>query len=294
MTGGQCFRWSSNAIAIQNGRLATPGEWPWIALVLLNKYSENKTIVKRCTGSILNTNWILTAAHCILPNFTLTVRTVQDMRDTMGYTYSVDQSFVHTGYPNKTIGGKPDKRYDIALVKLVEQIPILDNNNTDNTTTDTNTNTTTSDGHHRYQQPMSVNSICLPDKDIVNTENELALMAGFGYIDDGVDNYGPLMMGGQMIAEPFFNENDSNGTFIIGYRHPLNLASAAVCRGDSGSPLIQYAGGRAVLIGTHRASNRDYGNGTVRECTIQNIYARMYYIRVSLVIDWIIDTVINN
>ncbi|XP_054166161.1 vitamin K-dependent protein C-like [Oppia nitens] len=254
---GQCLHYSMTE-NIQNGRLAEPGEWPWIALILMKKYFVNQTIEKssKCTGVVLNANWILTNAHCIRSNHTITVRTVYDWRHE-GHTYGMSQSFIHPDF-QKTGAKQPDHRYDIALVKLVQQIPI------------SNTVITTTSSGNQYSL---INGICLPDIDLINTDNELALIAGFGYIDEGVDNYGPLMMGSLMIAKPVYNKIDAMGNWILGYRHPLEDTSAAVCRGDSGGPLVQYVGSRAVLIGLQWASVRK------GDCQSKNPSKRMSFMR---------------
>ncbi|XP_054155941.1 serine protease 46-like [Oppia nitens] len=158
LTTGQCFKWSYNettSSSIQNGRIAKPGEWPWIALVIYH-----------CPGVILNSNWIITVAHCIKSDYTFSVRTVQDHRDD-SHTYGVQQVHYLTLYFGSD--SKTDLTYDIALLKLKSQILI---------------SIPTSIGDHRYHWSMAVNSICLPDKDIVNTDEELALTAGFGQTDE--------------------------------------------------------------------------------------------------------------
>ncbi len=47
---------------LQSGALAdvnaTKGAWPWQILMLLNGNP-------RCTGSLISSNWVVTAAHCV-------------------------------------------------------------------------------------------------------------------------------------------------------------------------------------------------------------------------------------
>ncbi|XP_054166159.1 plasminogen-like [Oppia nitens] len=166
-------------------------------------------------------------------------------------------------------------------MKLVSQLPIL--------TVDT-TYSSSNSSSGRYQPPL-MNSICLPDKDIVNTANELALSAGYGYIDEGVVNNGSLMMAGLMIDKLIDNRTDAMGNWILGYRHPFSNESPAVCKGDSGGPLIQYVGDRAVLIGINSRSSRI---GPNNNCQTTDPYKPMFFMRVSKFIDWIVNIVTNN
>ncbi|XP_054156001.1 chymotrypsin-like protease CTRL-1 [Oppia nitens] len=249
MTTGQCLRWSSNMITsnVQNGRIAKPGEWPWIVLISGQKYYW---------GFIPTDNF----------KFTITVRTVQNRRHTSAdHTYSVQKRIVH--YKYKTIHGL-DKRYDIALLKLGSQIPIP-------------SSSSSSSG----QYPL-INGICLPDKDILNTDEELALVAGFGWIDDRIGNYGPLMMGWIMVDKRDANNDDDNqwDNWFTAHRYP-NTNGSAICKGDSGGPVVQYVGNRAVLIGLNRASTLNI------ECMSYKSVAIMHLMRVSKFVDWIVDTI---
>ncbi|XP_054166151.1 chymotrypsinogen B-like [Oppia nitens] len=211
---GQCLRWSSNIItsSVQNGRLAKPGEWPWIVSILLQKYFLYFIPTKSKRSE-----------------YTITVSTVQDQR----HTYDVDKRIVHHNF-HRDDTDRPNARYDIALLKLVLPIPIP-------------TIPIALSGGQFQQQ---TNGICLPDKDIVNTVEELALTAGFGDIDDEVDNYDQqLLMGWLKLVKTVNTSYDKWGYWIRAYRYPPNTGTA-LCMGDSGGPLVQYVdGGRAVLIG---------------------------------------------
>ncbi|XP_054156003.1 chymotrypsin-like protease CTRL-1 [Oppia nitens] len=249
MTTGQCLHYNMTA-NIQNGRLAEPGEWPWIAYVFVQKY-------------------FLFIIPTDRPGYKITVRAVSDRR----LTYKVDISIVHNKY--NTDDGNKDSKYDIGLLKLISPLPIP-----------TITTTTTTSGGQPYR-PLKVNGICLPDKDIVNTEDELALNAGYGYIDEGVVNYGPLRMNWIIIKKTINNFYDGWGNWIISYRYPPNTGSA-ICKGDSGGPLVQYVGDRAVLIGLTSASSVKV------HCLSDKPKSKMIFIRVSRFIDWIVDTIENN
>ncbi|XP_054155986.1 uncharacterized protein LOC128954432 [Oppia nitens] len=257
LTTGQCFNWSSNVItsSVQNGRLAKPGEWPWIV------YYENynyflgfiRTFRLYCNGIILNHKWILTAAHCLDPAYTITVRTVQDRRDN-SHTYSMDKRFIHPDY--RSIGSDDSERrvqFDLALIKLAEPGIV---------------EWAKHDGYY------TVNSICLPDNggrdDGINRRGELGLYAGYGFIREGTENDGPLRMGWLIIQPYLYNA-------IFAMKYP-SQSGTNLCQGDSGGPLIQYVTAndgsrRAVLIGiysggTNSDSSKINSNKTNRKIVI--------------------------
>ncbi|XP_054155983.1 lipase member M-like [Oppia nitens] len=283
---GKCFKWHSSSSNgayggyggggggnvpenLQYGQTAVLGDWPWIAYIKLEKYSFRSISVITCTGVILNKQWIITAAHCIGKDYTITVRIVQDTRDNR-HTYGVDKWFIHPMF-----NVDPDlTNYDMALVKLVGNIWEL----------------WEEDSWKAYPR---VNGICLPDYYLnikTSYANEWALMAGFGMTDFGVDNMGPLYTGWAKIRH---YDNQSDGT-IYAQRYPPKVGPG-ICQGDSGGPLIQYDmsghlrdSGRAVLIGITSA-----GDGN--EC-LDTTYRlnNMYFTRVSKLVQWIVDIVRNN
>ena len=74
----------------------------------------------------------------------------------------------------------------------------------------------------------SVNSICLPEKIIINRKNELALVSGYGYINrttDLFDSFGKLPMGWIEIDA---SDADYTANYIL--TSMINLTGTFVCK----------------------------------------------------------------
>lgn len=88
-----------------------------------------------------------------------------------------------------------------------------------------------------------VNSICPPQEYIINTDDEYAQFSGFGYMSLDRTNPEFLQKFGGVIS--YINSQKGHQTHLI----DLDLQGAMTCDGDSGSPLIQFDGRKAVIIG---------------------------------------------
>jgi hypothetical protein len=113
---------------IVGGSETRPGQWPWaVALGSPNESDGGKTFKVKCTASILNERYILTAAHCVSNPFTNSkpathVRLGEhNVKDATNKTFSVDieieKAIMHENFIIKN---------DIAVLKLKEAIHFRD------------------------------------------------------------------------------------------------------------------------------------------------------------------------
>ncbi|KAL4240876.1 hypothetical protein ACF0H5_001661 [Mactra antiquata] len=102
---------------IIGGQEAIPGSWPWMAML-------TEVGVQVCGGSILNNQFILSAAHCFEDAISQNPLRWQvyvgkhhlDRKDSTEALHHVKQIFMHPAYDNITLEN------DIALLRLEEPI----------------------------------------------------------------------------------------------------------------------------------------------------------------------------
>ncbi|XP_051156161.1 chymotrypsin-2-like [Leptopilina boulardi] len=189
---------------IINGRKALPGELPYqVSLQTTSNFPF-------CGGSILNENYVLTAAHCVVGHNSITMKVVAGTIDLLQpkSTYLVDKIISHIEYdPSRSW------KNDIALIKV--KTPFIMSN--------------------------EIQKIALPKLDTIVRENEKALVSGWGRIWLGGPSSNNLQLVNISIASQTVCNNiyqplgfDIYNTQICAYDTQLKKGA---CHGDSGGPL---------------------------------------------------------
>ena len=104
---------------IIGGREVAPGEWPFVVRVDASR---------RCTGSLVAPNWVLTAAHCLVDDERI-VDEPGDVSVFLGYDWDkgvcentreeIGRVIIHPDYVHRPRGSIPDA----ALVEILQEAP---------------------------------------------------------------------------------------------------------------------------------------------------------------------------
>ncbi|XP_043928575.1 coagulation factor X [Protopterus annectens] len=216
-----------DGLRIVGGTVCPIGECPWQAVLV---DPENQAF---CGGTILNSKFILTAAHCM--NQTKSFKVIvgdndRDKKEASESEHNVEQVILHQNFLLKTYDN------DIAVVKLEDEIKF---------------------------NPQVI-PVCLPNKDFsenVLMKQENAVISGFGRIHErGLQStklrklHVPYIERTKCVESSSFHVTQN--MFCAGYETEVKDA----CQGDSGGPHVTAFNGIHFITGIV-----SWGEGCARE-----------------------------
>lgn len=249
---------------IIGGQHAVYGAYPWQARIM--KRNTLGEFVHSCGGTIIDHQWILSAAHCFEHTRTELLRIrVGDHRSSAiemhEQEFAVSQLFVHSSYLNMMFMHYGHARYDndIALVKLQP------------------TRSQTGIRFNNHVQPA-----CLPTASTEYRPGIHCEVSGWGLSERSTPNVlmsALLPIRQQAECQSLYSHKLSRKMFCAGYRD----GRADTCQGDSGGPLVCQVNGTHTIMGI-----TSWGLG----CASRD--SPGVYTKVGEFTDWILQTIRSN
>ncbi|XP_075911076.1 elastase-1-like isoform X2 [Petromyzon marinus] len=195
---------------IVNGEDAAPNSWPWqISLATAWDPESPDVINHTCGGVLLNTDWVLTAAHCINTSFSQSVCLGKHNLITLeeGQLHvQIKNIHVHPNW-NATF---VERGFDLALIELNESVPITN----------------------------KIQPATLPYPGHILSNNPECYATGWGILS--TDGPSPSTL--QQVKLPFVSYAECNSSEYWGTIVKPSMICAgdslhSACNGDSGGPL---------------------------------------------------------
>ncbi|KAL8176907.1 UNVERIFIED_CONTAM: hypothetical protein K2H54_040032 [Gekko kuhli] len=200
---------------IVGGQPANDGQWPWQVSILQGG-------IHICGGSLINEQWVLTAAHCLTKNideYEVEVGAYQLANPTSEERQIFPMSHICS---NSAYDGTDGSSGDIALVKLSSPVNFTSN----------------------------VLPVCLPDSSVQFPDGEMCWVTGWGNIQAEENLPYPQTL--QEVEVPIINRAACNALFSTDPEPDLDpnpikedmicagyeAGGKDACQGDSGGPLV--------------------------------------------------------
>ncbi|XP_042653516.1 chymotrypsin-like protease CTRL-1 isoform X2 [Tyto alba] len=197
---------------IINGQNAVPGSWPWQVSLQTRSGSHF------CGGSLINQNWVVTAAHCNFNPYSHVV--VLGEYDLRSNSESIQVKTVSRAITNPNWNPNTFNN-DITLLKLSSPA----------------------------QLGPSVSPVCLPPPNLALPTNLPCVTTGWGRTNP---NSQALATRLQQVTLPLISTSQCMqywGNRITNSMLCAGGAGASSCQGDSGGPLVYQTGSTWTLIG---------------------------------------------
>ncbi|KAM5132231.1 chymotrypsin-C-like [Mantella aurantiaca] len=240
---------------VVNGEDARANSWPW--QISLQYQGTSGAWGHTCGGTLINENWVLTAAHCIssrVYRVYLGKHSLETAEEDGSIAISPEKIIVHENWSSFLILN------DIALIKLSQPAPLSD----------------------------SIQPACLPSNGALLANDSPSFVTGWGRLYTN----GPIADNLQQALLPVVDYATCSKSDWWGWQVRNTMVCAggdgivSACNGDSGGPLnVQGANGSWEVHGVV-----SFGSGV--SCNYEK--KPTVFTRVSAYIDWINQKIASN
>ncbi|XP_053095328.1 serine protease 33-like isoform X1 [Pangasianodon hypophthalmus] len=237
---------------IVGGEDAAPGSWPW-------QVSIQSGGSHFCGGSLINENWVLSAAHCFPSIGAASIRILLGMGNLEGTNPNMQETSASKIIIHQDYNSDNSNDNDIALVQLSSSVMFND-----------------------YVMP-----VCLAASNSSFPVGTNVWVTGYGKIGYNVNLPSPKTL--QEVQVPIVSNSDCAKVYRPGSITDNMMCAGLAeggkdsCQGDSGGPLVVNINGTWVQAGIV-----SFGSG----CALPKIPG--VYTRVSQYQDWINSKISNN
>ncbi|XP_069924090.1 hepatocyte growth factor activator isoform X3 [Oryctolagus cuniculus] len=238
---------------IVGGSSSLPGSHPWLAAIYIGS--------SFCTGSLVHTCWVVSAAHCFSSSPRKESVTVVLGQHLFNQTTAVTQVFAIEKYiPYSLYSVFSPSDHDLVLIRLKKK------------------------GERCAVRSQFVQPICLPEPGSVFPAGHKCQIAGWGHVDENESGYSSVL---REALVPLVADHKCSSPEVYGADITPNMLCAGyfdcksdACQGDSGGPLACEKDGVAYLYGII-----SWGDGCGR------LNKPGVYTRVTNYVDWINDRI---